>query len=61
LEIVVPPPVGEPVDEGADQEMGPRLPGGAEQLEDVGPAVADMDTAGRIAQQLGRLPQVPQP
>ena len=49
---------GQPVHAGADREGGLRFLGGAGQLVDVALAVADVDTPGRLAEQLGRLPQV---
>jgi hypothetical protein len=52
---------GEPVHGRAHQKVHARLPGGAEQLEDVGLAVADVDAPGRVAQQLGGQPHVLQP
>ena len=51
----------QPVDTRSDQEVGPEVLRGAEQLVDVALTIADMDACGRIVEQRGGLAQVLQP
>src|SRR5262249_57737764 len=55
------PRAGQPVHARADQEVGLRLDGRAEQLEDVALPVADVDAPGRVAESGRGLFEVIQP
>src|SRR5262249_36009325 len=52
---------GQPVDARPHQEVSLRLARRAEQLVDIGLAIADVDAPGRVAEQLRGPPEVLQP